>query len=87
MATPKKTTTTRKTTTATTATTRARTTTTRAKAAAAAAPLPSGLVEVTHDAIARRAYEIAESAGFPSGRETEFWLEAERQLREGALVG
>jgi hypothetical protein len=38
----------------------------------------------THDEIALRARALYEQAGFPSGRDEEFWLEAERQLREEA---
>jgi hypothetical protein len=35
-----------------------------------------------HDEIALRAHELYERSGYPGGREVEFWLEAERQLRE-----
>jgi len=34
----------------------------------------------THEAIAKRAYELYEESGSPSGREVEFWLKAEREL-------
>jgi hypothetical protein len=37
---------------------------------------------ITHDAIATRAYLIWEQAGRPSGREVEFWSQAEKQLRQ-----
>jgi nucleotide-binding universal stress UspA family protein len=37
----------------------------------------------SHDEIARRAYELWEGRGRPSGREVELWLEAERGLRGG----
>ncbi|OGF13975.1 MAG: hypothetical protein A2W00_04935 [Candidatus Eisenbacteria bacterium RBG_16_71_46] len=36
----------------------------------------------THDEIALRARQLYEKSGYQSGREVEFWLEAERQLRE-----
>ena len=36
----------------------------------------------THDEIARRARELYEESGYQSGRDVEFWLEAERQLRD-----
>jgi hypothetical protein len=44
------------------------------------APLPLTAFKPTYDAIAKRAYEIAEDAGFPQGRDVEFWLMAEREL-------
>jgi hypothetical protein len=34
------------------------------------------------DDIRRRAHELWELAGKPDGREDEFWLEAERELKE-----
>jgi hypothetical protein len=37
---------------------------------------------LTHDAIALRAHSLYEESGYQGGREVEFWLEAERQLRE-----
>lgn len=36
----------------------------------------------THEAIATRARELFEQSGYASGRDVEFWLEAERQLGE-----
>jgi hypothetical protein len=36
----------------------------------------------THDAIAVRAHELFVSSGCQTGRDLEFWLEAEHQLRE-----
>ena len=36
----------------------------------------------THDEIAQRARELYEESGYQSGRDLEFWLEAERQLRD-----
>jgi len=37
--------------------------------------------EPTHDAIARRAFEIWCGEGYPHGRAAENWLQAERELR------
>lgn len=37
---------------------------------------------LSHEQIAVRAHEIYESSGRQHGRDVEFWLEAERQLRE-----
>ena len=34
----------------------------------------------THEAIAKRAYEIYEETGRPNGRDVEIWLKAEREL-------
>jgi hypothetical protein len=36
----------------------------------------------THEEIAQRARELFEQSGYPADRDVEFWLEAERQLRE-----
>jgi hypothetical protein len=47
-----------------------------AKAAAASAPAPKA---ITHDMIARRAYEI--SCGPTCGSEFDNWVRAERELR------
>ncbi len=38
--------------------------------------------EPTHDQIAKRAHELYERSGHQHGRHDEFWLEAERQLRD-----
>ncbi|OFV88984.1 MAG: hypothetical protein A2V74_04030 [Acidobacteria bacterium RBG_16_70_10] len=38
----------------------------------------------SHDAIAKRAYEIWLGRGGEPGREVENWLEAERELREAS---
>ena len=38
----------------------------------------------THDDIAQRAQEIWQRYGSPEGRDTEIWLEAERQLTENS---
>lgn len=35
-----------------------------------------------HEDIAVRAHQLYVQSGYQSGREVEFWLEAERQLRE-----
>lgn len=37
---------------------------------------------LTHDDIALRAHTLYIQSGYQGGREVEFWLEAERQLRE-----
>lgn len=37
---------------------------------------------LAHDDIALRAHSLYEQSGYQGGREVEFWLEAERQLRE-----
>jgi len=37
---------------------------------------------ITHEEIAVRAHSLYAQAGYPQGRDVEFWLEAERQLRE-----
>jgi hypothetical protein len=37
---------------------------------------------ITHEQIAVRAHELYVQSGYQGGREVEFWLEAERQLRE-----
>jgi hypothetical protein len=36
--------------------------------------------QLTHDEIARRAYQLWEQRGRPQGRDLELWLEAERQI-------
>jgi hypothetical protein len=62
-------------------------TTSRTKAAAtasrAAEPVAPKLRMPTRIEIAKRAYEIYAKSGHQPGREVEFWLEAERQLRRG----
>lgn len=45
-------------------------------------PTTDGMHIPTHDEIEHRARELYEQSGFRSGRDVEFWLEAERQLRE-----
>lgn len=44
------------------------------------APLPLTPFKPTHEAIAKRAYEIYQDSGFAQGRDVEFWLRAEREL-------
>ena len=55
------------------------TTVKRARKAATKRKEPAG---PAHDEIALRAHGLYESAGCQAGRDVEFWLEAERQLRE-----
>lgn len=38
---------------------------------------------ITHDMIAKRAYEIYASRGYASGDQSADWFEAERQLKAG----
>jgi hypothetical protein len=59
------------------ATPKSATTATRTRKTTTARPLLA-----THDQIALRAHELYERSGRQPGREVEFWLEAERQLRE-----
>ena len=49
-------------------------------AAPASVPAPRA---ITHDMIAKRAYEIYASRGFAPGNQDADWHEAERQLRAG----
>lgn len=56
--------------------------TTARKSAVAAAPSPAFVL--THDVIAQRAHDLYVQSGYQGHRQVEFWLEAERQLREGA---
>jgi hypothetical protein len=37
---------------------------------------------VTHEAIAARAHALWEQAGRPNGRDLEFWVQAEQQLKK-----
>ena len=53
----------------------------KSEPAARTAPEP-----VTHDAIAARAYDLFVRSGFQHGRDVEFWLEAERQVKDGVKV-
>lgn len=43
-------------------------------------PLPLTPFRPTHEAIARRAYELYEDSGRPQGKDVEFWLKAEHEL-------
>jgi len=68
----------RSTTTPTTGTSRVRkSTVVSTRSTLSASPSP------THEAIAARAHELYVQSGFQGGRELEFWLEAERQLKGG----
>ena len=42
------------------------------------------MLELDHSAIAARAYALFERSGHAHGRDVEFWLEAERELRRKA---
>jgi len=44
------------------------------------------LPETPRDAIAMRAYQLYMDCGCPEGRDVEFWLEAERQLKESLIL-
>jgi hypothetical protein len=46
-----------------------------------ASSTPTPFSGPTHDQIAPRARQLWENAGRPEGRDLEYWLEAERQLR------
>ena len=35
----------------------------------------------SHEAVSQRAYQLWQNSDSPSGRDNEFWLEAERQLK------
>jgi hypothetical protein len=37
----------------------------------------------THEEVAQRAYQIWQDSGCPSGRDEEFWLQAEKQILDG----
>ncbi len=37
--------------------------------------------------VSRRAYELWQQAGYPQGRDLEFWLAAERQLQRDKRAG
>lgn len=39
------------------------------------------MVEVSEERIKQRAHELWELAGHPGGRDEEFWLQAERELK------
>jgi hypothetical protein len=44
-------------------------------------------MQPTEDEIRTLAYELWVAAGRPEGRQQEFWIEAERQLRQQPLPG
>lgn len=43
-------------------------------------------VALSHEQIAARAYDLFERSGHQHGRDMEFWLEAERSLKDGVKV-
>ncbi|PYR68514.1 MAG: DUF2934 domain-containing protein [Acidobacteria bacterium] len=44
-------------------------------------------IEPTHEDIARRAYQLFEDRGGEHGHDWDDWLQAERELRDEAVVG
>ena len=44
-------------------------------------------IERTHEDIARRAYQLFEDRGGEHGHDWDDWLQAERELRDEAVVG
>jgi hypothetical protein len=57
----------------------------RSKTAPPAAPSKASVAprqEVTTEVIAARAYTLWEQAGRPAGRDMEYWLQAESQLKQ-----
>jgi hypothetical protein len=54
--------------------------------AAAPQDRATGIEAITHEQIAKRAYEIWQQRGYPPGTEQENWLEAERQFATGAAT-
>ena len=46
----------------------------------------TGIEAITHEQIAKRAYEIWQQRGYPPGTEQENWLEAERQFATGTAT-
>jgi Protein of unknown function (DUF2934) len=44
------------------------------------------MAQSNEDQIRTRAHELWEQAGKPQGREQDFWLEAERELGQGATL-
>ena len=69
----------RSSTTPTTLTAKVRRSTVKSTHAESSSALPSP----SHEAIALRAHELYVQSGFQGGRELEFWLEAERELKGG----
>ena len=63
--------------------TRGKTAATRARVAKSTATSPQ---HPTQEEIAQRAHELYVQSGRQSGRELEFWLEAERQLEREVKV-
>ena len=62
-----------------------KTTPARARSPRKSASAPA-VVALTHEQIAARAHELFVSSGHQHGRDEEFWLEAERQLRTERLA-
>ena len=58
----------------------------RRTSVATAAPSPIMAPVFTHHDIALRAHDLYVQSGYQGHREVEFWLEAERQLRDGFTV-
>jgi hypothetical protein len=73
-----------------TKTTTAKTTTAKPRvrrtSVATAVPAPIMATVFTHQDIALRAHDLYVQSGYQGHREVEFWLEAERQLRDGFTV-
>jgi uncharacterized protein (TIGR02271 family) len=63
-----------------------RTTGTAARGQAAPRDGATGVEAITHEQIAKRAFEIWQQRGCPPGTEQENWLEAERQFATGAAT-
>ena len=45
----------------------------------------AAMSEIPEHEIRKKAYELWESAGRPEGSDQDFWLEAERQLKDARL--
>lgn len=45
------------------------------------------MVEASEERVKQRARELWELAGHPGGRDEEFWLQAERELKSEAEAG
>ena len=54
------------------------------KPAASATALPR---EITSESIASRAQILWNQAGRPQGRDVEYWLQAEKQIKESSVAG
>jgi Protein of unknown function (DUF2934) len=60
--------------------------TTIVKATKAMAPAKQPSRVVTTEVIASRAYTLWEKAGRPHGRDVEYWLQAEKELKESSFA-